>query len=902
MGYGGKAEQAASLGDVDFQPVYLDKETACVAQYSDTVWSTNPNTNLTPPRDVRIRVYDPGGQWTVADYLEEFVVDQESKRRFAEVIHPDILRVPEIRAESEWQLEGATNRPERDCMLPIHPDFMKSLYSAWIDSRGLHKCEQYIQIHDRHYDPTHPEDGLPVHEPPQLSEKATKTLEEAMSTAVWLQSESGVLDREQVNRMLRTAYSITDQEFGVDDAVSAGKGYEFPPDMIERDMASLLDNGGNLIELAKKNFERLAPRRLNIERIRQSLSRTGVNGAKPVENLSEAEKVDFIRLCRLAQDGMKLPTAEGFSPNTKPRKMRELYKEVHQCVNRSLHGLWSDFLVLVLPTLYLIHLGLCHFTPIGWTTKTGKHEGRQLFDAKDNRGGHPLNPEDKKEFTNNIRYEWGKIENADLELFCKQILQFEDDMQDELGSDFHIGEVNLFKFDLSRAFHLLSFHPDSVPLLACELHQATWPEFTPQILQWLALLGVTVLSNSTRSWSLLYVTGSFGLILLPFVFCVVTRCFLILVKMAIRGRACSYVDDTMAVTLSRYLHHDLASVCEVAESLLGPTAIEWKKFYYGRVMVALGWQIDLNTRRVTLSYRNFLKVVYGFYSVDLSTKLKVRILNKLASWSSRYTQILRALQPCTVSLYSQIAGMRNMEATMTLHEDTRTAILLWRASLLLLYLFEDVYALPLDRFRCRKVSYDVEYDASLLGLGYLIYILFDGQRGRLVGCGQVRFPFDCRRDSSFQNSCEFLALLLGILTLAQMGVRNESVRLSGDSRTSLTWGVDGHFKGKLSQRSALVYILASLLFDNVATESVHIPGIENVVCDDLSRFKVTTAELGIDPTLHTDLSRSSPLHQILTLVDPTLPSPFASAESFRDFWTEARLLLSQIAQEDSLLL
>ena len=319
-------------------------------------------------------------------------------------------------------------------------------------------------------------------------------------------------------------------------------------------------------------------------------------------------------------------------------------------------------------------------------------------------------------------------------------------------------------------------------------------------------------------------------------------------------------------------------------------------------MVALGWQVDLRSRRVTLSYKNFLKIVYGFYSVDLSTKLKVRMVNKLASWSSRYTQILRALQPCTVSLYSQIAGMKNMEAAMVLHDDTRTAIMLWRATLLLLYLFEDVYALPIDKFRCRRVSYDVEYDASLLGLGYLLYVLVDGQRTTLIGCGQVKFPFDCRRDSSFQNSCEFIALLLGILTLAQMGIRNESVRLSGDSKTSLTWGVDGHFKGKLSQRSALVYILASLLFDNVAVESVHIPGVENVVCDDLSRFKVTVAELGIDCKIHTDLSAGSALHRILALVDPTLQSPLTSTDTFRDFWTEARLLLTEIAQGESLLM
>jgi len=95
-------------------------------------------------------------------------------------------------------------------------------------------------------------------------------------------------------------------------------------------------------------------------------------------------------------------------------------------------------------------------------------------------------------------------------------------------------------------------------------------------------------------------------------------------------------------------------------------------------------------------------------------------------------------------------------------------------------------------------------------------------RDKLVGCGEVVFPFDCKKESNYQNTCEFIGVLLGLLSLAQRGVRNVSLRLCGDSKTSLTWGLDGHFRGKLCLKAALVYILASMLFNIVVIDAVHI--------------------------------------------------------------------------------
>ena len=97
--------------------------------------------------------------------------------------------------------------------------------------------------------------------------------------------------------------------------------------------------------------------------------------------------------------------------------------------------------------------------------------------------------------------------------------------------------------------------------------------------------------------------------------------------------------------------------------------------------------------------------------------------------------------------------------------------------------------------------------------------------------GRLFSPFDCNKESDYQNTCEFIGVLLGPLSLAQRGIRKVSLRLCGDSKTSLTWGLDGHFREKLCLKTALVYILASMLFNIVVIDAVHIPGAENVICD-----------------------------------------------------------------------
>jgi len=811
-----------------------------------------------------------------------------------------------LQRRARWFWSDAIDPEERDSLVAINPGFIRYLYHQWSLIFMDYKVPVAVDLLS-HFEPSNSpfnpiqlskQPPLPVL-PPDIALRVDK----ALLLAERLRNSP--IDRAPALDFFAEAYTVADRDFGVQEAIISGNNFQLPLDEVQRDLAAVVECNGNLVTLASRIKNEQSSYRLSLERIVLSLNRPGLDGESPRTHLTQPDQIDFIRLGRLAHTGITLPIYDGFTPSiasTRPtRKIRTLYQQVHNGVNRSLVDLFRSHLVLLLPTVFLLRLNLVHFTPIGWTTKEGNPDGRNLFDAKDARGASPLNPVDKEQYTEDIRSEWGNISNADLPSICRMILAFEAETAGIMGNSFLLKDVILFKVDLSKAFHLLSFDPESVPYLACELFQSEWPRFSDEVKELLACLGIGGTDDEMLSWSMVYITGSFGLILLPFVFAVVTRCLLFLLLKSIHGKLCSYVDDSMGVCLKSQLHHDICTICEVIELLLGPKAVEWKKWYFGRVLVMIGWKIDLDSRLVSLSRKNLMKVAYGFTITDLDKPVTVRWVTKLASWSSRYTQILRALHPCTISLFSQVAGMHNMEALVPWKEDTRVAVLIWRAALVLLHLYEEEYSLPIEFFRTMSLDYEVEFDASLTGLGFLLFSLQDGTRTQLIGCGTVVFPFDCQNKSDFQNTCEFIAVLLGVLALAQRKVRNVNLRLCGDSNTSLTWGHEGHFRGKLCQKAALTYILGSMLFNIVVTETVHIPGEENVICDRLSRQKATPQTFGIGSHLLTDLSDSSTLYSLLTLVDPTSSHLLETEEDFCVFWRQAHHILNKISSEHTLL-
>lgn len=786
------------------------------------------------------------------------------------------------------------------CQHPLDSEAAEANFKDWLTATENSQPLLHILPTQDHLDL--PSKSTPVRHQPPLSTRPPK-----LDTLLTRTSQYwGDLPQErqaELEDILEEAFALASREYGVSDAVAAGNAYVVPTNLLTRDLQRLVDCGGNLRSMASDIRQERSDQRLSLDRIQASLDRKGVDGTTPRSILSTSTTVDALRLARLAEDGIPIPRYPSFAPNQQPPPPKHVYKQVYEAVNCTLTQLWEQCLVFIVPTVALLALGGCHWTQVGWTTKVGKALGRYLFDARSRSAGTPLNSY-STEYLDALRHEWGHLTLPTIVTLVRMILSYENAQRIRLGVLFNLSMIVLLKGDLSKAFTLLSFSADSVELTASELYQPNWDPLTQEqsdlyhsLLQTLHIdepYSSSTQPSGTGSWSMLYHTGSFGLRILPFVFGVVSRFLLFLLSVAIRGSIDAYVDDFMACTLLEYLAHDVACICEVVSLLLGPHAIEWGKWFAGRQVEWIGWSIDLDTRRVSFARRNYLKVLHGFFSFDVDRHVQVRHLVKLASWASRYTTVLRTLTPFTSSLYSQVSGMKNLDAFIPLSPPTIIAIWMWRATLLQLGASQADFSRPLDSFSDENANYCLEYDSCLSGTGLIISYLPPLIDRRL--CGQTEFPFQCGQDSSFQNVAELTPVAIGLASLAQLGVRHARIRLIGDSTTSLAWSKSGKFTGSLCTRTAIILMLVAVIYDLTIVDAIHIPGDDNGLCDHLSRGYTNPSTLGFSPPDTLDFTQDSKLSILLELCDPTLESPFVSESEFIRFWTQARTVVLSLAE------
>ena len=117
-----------------------------------------------------------------------------------------------------------------------------------------------------------------------------------------------------------------------------------------------------------------------------------------------------------------------------------------------------------------------------------------------------------------------------------------------------------------------------------------------------------------------------------------------------KGAAKMYIDDLIGVCLRRDLMSEQVAAHSLITRLLGEGAVAEHKTEHGRRLDVIGYTIDLDSRLVTISRKNFLKTLHGYYSVDLTKPVPRRTIEKLASWGSRYSFICRFMKPFNEAL------------------------------------------------------------------------------------------------------------------------------------------------------------------------------------------------------------------------------------------------------------
>ncbi len=398
----------------------------------------------------------------------------------------------------------------------------------------------------------------------------------------------------------------------------------------------------------------------------------------------------------------------------------------------------------------------------------------------------------------------------------------------------------LWKMDLKSAFAQMFFRPEYAHLLAFPLTEA------------LSLIN--------------HIVGFFGWTGTPFAFEVITRVLRGLLRHIIDRLLKMYVDDLMAAARKQTIAADMLTVTERVQALLGPGAIAPANTEIGRALDFIGWRVDLDLRTVTMSPLNLSKTIFAFFSADVDTKLTLQELQGLASRASRCAAVCRNMRPYTVALHQAVTrSVANGHAKVSLSVAARVDVWMWRTFLALVNFDPERIARPLVSFKPAQPRWIICFDASLTGYGVaLCRVPEDGATHRewetLVCYTALDVKFQLNKDSRFQNHSEFTAVVLGLLLMERAGCERGTYVLKGDSMSALRWAREDR---------AICFSVISLFLDVEVAETVHVPGIENVICDGLSRG-LKGKDVGLPLDKFVDLASDSRVLDFLAECDPTL--------------------------------
>ena len=565
--------------------------------------------------------------------------------------------------------------------------------------------------------------------------------------------------------------------------------------------------------------------------------------------------------------GMRVPVDPEFKPSDGPPPLREKYLKVAPAVNKMVTSLAEQGLVILLPTGVATKIPGIHYSPISWVEKSNKAQGRPVVDSSWAAEGKPLNT---PLVSVAVEEMWGKITHPTLADLIEMILS---------QADLHgWGELMLWKMDLANAFGLLFIHPDDCKLMAFELDG-----------------GVTAI----------YIVGIFGWTGTPFAFDPVSRSLRFVLRRRVIGGLDMYVDDLMGCTKSDKLKSDMEIAERAIHDLLGSKAVADDKSMSGRSIELIGWLIDLDTQLVSVAPKNLYKAIHGFFTADIEAPtVPILKLQQLGAYATRYSAICRPLKPFVNSFYRNMPrghksitlknfrkGKQNFKHTPTKwNEETKLDVCLWRAYLCMSHLRPGGFARPLASFRRSDALVSIEFDASLRGFGFIIGREVRTKGRPAVWTGFMKdYGFD-EKDSSYQNSMEFIAIVLAVGQMVVEGYRDIGVVLIGDSKTALHWAESENTKSPTTRAAASIYLLLTTKFGITIVGDIWIRGVDNKDCDLMSRK--------IKPSTLRGCEKSVEIEQnewMVNLVDICNPTRLCSDETeFSSFWAKSIALCDEI--------
>jgi hypothetical protein len=431
-----------------------------------------------------------------------------------------------------------------------------------------------------------------------------------------------------VYQVVEAAYRSVDGEYGAEQARQSGmldNGSPFSLAAVvgDGDLAQFQACDLDLARMTREEHNLSLKGRLSEERVRHCVPETDP---------------DFERILRLAKQGVNILRDPSFVAENPVPALRTLYELVAPAVDRMIYKEWKQRKCFILPTEVAKAIIGRWYASLHWTKKKGSIPGRKLRDdsAADPSTGHSLNGGTAKALAQEQN---GKITHPTISKIVNMIL----DQADKHGWD----HISLFQTDIKDAFGQLIVNEEDVCLL---------------------------LSALTEDLTVIHHRGFFGHTGMPSAFAVVSRVLERRVNAIISGAGLVFADDTMGVSHISKVQEDLALVNEFCVALMGDGAVALEKSISGRVLDFIGWRVNLNSRLITLNERNFHKLLYGFWSVDIHASLSVLTLRQLSGRAARYQVILRPLKMLTSILFASHGEFSHRNKYVSLKPEAKMAI------------------------------------------------------------------------------------------------------------------------------------------------------------------------------------------------------------------------------------
>ena len=657
-----------------------------------------------------------------------------------------------------------------------------------------------------------------------------------------------VSDKE-ISDILSLAYQSVDLEFGYDEANDWANGFAFPAGVFYEDTIKLAEFNWDLQKLAEWKNSKLIGDRFSEERLKL---------------LWDVADPDYEHLLQLAR-GVPVWLDKDFVPTTTAPPLSTAYRKVHSVINKLCFEQWESGQAIILPLDVLldpkcaIHTRISLSGKYGWVPKSGAREGRPTNDySYDNKRLGLINTKYVRE---SVKEFYGNIELAQLDQLMLMIIN----QLEIAGGKWE--DIAIWKMDLKGAFALLNFKTDEIGLLTM---------------------------NLTENLCFISLVGNFGLSQYPYIFGIISRVLCRAINKEITGAMLIFVDDFMGACLKSNLAFDMKTAQEVTERLLGSYAISTKKTKCDRVLDWIGWKVNLENQTVSIADHNLFKTLFGFFKLEKFQKITVREIQRLASWASRYSLICRYMKPFTQFLYQSIQGRTQLQSLVVLEGSLWLVIQLWQIFLVMSKLRPEKYAKSILSFKIPdRASLWLSYDASLEGVGFIIRkcdpLLARNPYIGVVSAVSLDTPYKLNGDSGYQNTMEFIAILMGMFQIKRLGYSYTAVQLIGDNTSSLHWCDHERFRGGKSNGSAIAYICQVMQCGNEVIGTDFLKGVKNIHCDKLSR-KFRPQSLGYPSEVCPAFHRESDVQVLLNLINPMVEH--MDPDSITKLWTSLHSLFS----------